>query len=270
MTERSKPYIGLSGIVNPEQQAVLGNVFREQGLDDSRVLALGVKATHKTQMLDIENKYGREWYPVGDEFNDVLAHNESELHVAQVFIDPELARNERYRDEFIARIHQRGRSWLNAIQFDMLPIGEDDSLPKFINDLKTTTGLNVLLQAHGGLMESYRPKELVKVLGGFAVDYVLLDSSHGKGVRLNINTLHPYIEAFYESDELSSAGIGIAGGLNAEVVANDLSEIVKYYPDLSWDAEGQLHRSNENGKQPINLDDASGYLIASSNVLQEV
>lgn len=270
MTERSKPYIGLSGIVNPEQQAVLGDVFREQGLDDSRLLALGVKATHKTQMLDIENKYGREWYPVGDEFTDVLDQNESELHVAQVFIDPKLAKDEQYRDEFIARIYQRGRSWLNAVQFDMLPISEDDSLPEFINNLKSTTGLNVLLQVHGGLMESYQPKELAKILGGFAVDYVLLDSSHGQGIRLNINTLHPYIEAFYESDELSKAGIGIAGGLNAEVVVNDLPQIVKYYPDLSWDAEGQLHRRNENDKQPINLEDASGYLIASSDVLQEV
>lgn len=270
MTERSKPYIGLSGIINPEQQAALSDVFRGQDFDDSRLLALGVKATHKTQMLDTENKYGREWYPVGDDLANALDQNESELHVAQVFMNPKLAKDETYRGVFMNRIHQRARSWLNAVQFDMLPIGEDGSLPKFIDDLKNTMGLNVLLQAHGGLMESYRPKELAKLLGEFAVDYVLLDSSHGQGVRLDIDKLRPYIEALYESDDLGGAGIGIAGGLNAEVVANDLPAIVKYYPDLSWDAEGQLHRPNENGKRPINLDDANAYIVASSNVLKEI
>lgn len=270
MVERAKSYIGVSGVVNPEQQIVLGNIFGEQRFGDSRTLALGVKATHKTQMLDIENKYGREWYPVGGEFIDVLDQRESELHVAQVFIDPELAKDEHYRNNFIDRVHRRGRLWLNAIQFDMLPIGEDNSLPGFIEDVKNETKLKILLQAHSGLMESYSPRDLAKLLGGFALDYVLLDSSHGKGVRLDINKLRPYVEAIYESDDLKHVGVGIAGGLNAEIVANDLPEIVKIYPDLSWDAEGQLHRPDRSNKRPINLGDAGEYIIASSKVIQEV
>ncbi len=267
-TERPRPYIGVSGVVNPEQQAALGAAFDAQGFDTSRVLALGVKATHKPQWLEKENKYGREWYPVGDELTHALARHESELHVAQVFLDLSLVQDNEYREHFMERIHRRGRAWLNAVQFDMLPIGRDPSLPDFIEKLKSKTGLTILLQAHSGMMESYNPEQLARVMSDFAADYVLLDSSHGKGVRLDTDRLRPYVEALYASDSLSSVGIGIAGGLNAEVVASDLPELVGDFPDISWDAEGQLHRPNEDNKRPVNLDDARDYLAASAEVLR--
>ncbi len=261
----------MSGVVNPEQQVMLNEIFREQDFAPSRMLALGAKATHKTQFLDIENKYGHEWYPVGEDFSNVMVPDESGLRVAQVFIEPELAEDKVYRKEFAARIHRRGRAWLNAIQFDMLPWDSDSSLPSFMDDIKTETGTAILLQAHSEIMNTHTPKELVKLLGRFAaVDYVLLDSSHGKGVRLEVDRLRPYVDTLHESTKLEHVGIGIAGGLNAQIVAEDLPNITQKYPDLSWDAEAQLHKVDQWGKRPIDMRNASEYVAVSAEVLKKV
>ncbi len=52
MTERPKPYVGISGVVNPVQQIELRG-FAGDLQRSGRQLALGVKAVHKTQWLDI-------------------------------------------------------------------------------------------------------------------------------------------------------------------------------------------------------------------------
>ena len=97
-TERPQPYVGISGVVEsgsdePHMQDWLMDQFVWQELereDDPRShqLALGVKAVHKTQYLDIENKYGREWYPVGEaEFVKALDDDGMKaLRVAQIYL----------------------------------------------------------------------------------------------------------------------------------------------------------------------------------------
>jgi hypothetical protein len=270
MSERAPAYVGVSGVVSPEQQATLTETFRECFDPSSRVLALGVKATHKTQFLDVENKYGAEWYPVGDQLSQVLVADSDQLQVAQVFIDPELAADPAYRSKFMERISDRGAPWLSAVQFDMLPWHSDPTLPGFIEEAKEETDVKVLLQAHSGILETHTPEQLARKLNDYATDYVLLDSSHGKGVRLDLNRLRPYIDALYSSPALDHVGVGIAGGLNAKVVAEELPRIVADYPDLSWDAEGQLHSINLDGKRPLDIAKTTEYLRASSDVLKGV
>ena len=66
MTEIKKSYVGVSGVTSPDTERELESINLKSGLaEKGRLLALGVKAVHKTQYLDIENKYGTEWYPVG-------------------------------------------------------------------------------------------------------------------------------------------------------------------------------------------------------------
>lgn len=273
MTERMKPYIGISGTVNPEQQQYLLNQFNNLGLDTQRDIAFGVKATHKTQYLDIENKYGRDWFPVGDEFSDVLETLPGSLNVAQVFLDPELVNDADYRDEFIKRIRRRGASWLQAVQFDLLPWHADNSLIPFLEQLKNESGLGVILQAHGESMQALGPDGMMQKLGQYAtaLDYVLFDASHGKGIRLNSKALQPFLEAAYSSDALGSVGFGVAGGLHAQVVREDLPVLVQQYPNMSWDAEGRLHPVRpEDSARPLDVRLATEYLEASAEVIRSV
>lgn len=273
---RPKPYIGISGVVNPNQQYYLMDHFIWQGLDEppiDRQIALGIKAVHKTQYLDIENKYGSEWYPVGEEaFAGALENGGIEaLRVAQVYFDTDLVHSEEYRTEFVDRICQRGKTWLSAIQFDLLPWHNDDSMLSWLEKVKEESGLTILLQAHGEAMEQLGSERIARKLGRYAhaLDYVLFDASHGKGERMNTKALEPFLYAGHSATELSSVGFSVAGGLNAEVVRQDLPDLLEGYPGVSWDAEGQLHPTLDDGTRPLSAWRSTQYLNASAEALRE-
>lgn len=268
-----QPYVGVSGVVSPEIQASLEAIALDCGLrDKNRILALGVKAVHKTQFLDIRNKYGTDWYPVGeDSFKHSLRHdnrNSDTIGVAQAYFDVEHVHDNDYRARFLSRIIQRGEPWLEGIQFDMLPWHSNGEMWNFLEGVKQK-GLSVFLQAHGESMSTLGPQESVRIIGNHSeiIDYVLFDSSHGTGTRLDLSSLEPFLAEAYEKLDLSQTGIAIAGGLNSEIVREDLPKILNIYSDLSWDAEGQLHPENESGKRPLDLDVTSAYLLASSDVI---
>jgi len=275
MTERPTPYIGISGVIGTDQQYYLMDQFVWQGLDERpafRQIALGVKAVHKTQFLDVENKYGPDWYPVGAQsFETALDGGGIQaLRVAQVYLDSDFVGDPQYRDAFVARICKRGKAWLNALQFDMLPWHTDSTVLSFMERVKDETGFTILLQAHSDAMRYNAPNELVRKLAQYAhvADYVLFDASHGKGVQLDPQALRPYLGAAYESTALQSTGMALAGGLNARVVRDTLPEILQQFPDISWDAEGQLHPVQPDGTRPIDMHVAKQYLEASGDILR--
>lgn len=274
MVEKLKqPYVGVSGVISPEIQCTLEHLAKEAGLYNSgRLLALGVKAVHKTQFLDIENKYGMEWYPVGnDAFHQALRHdhlNPNTIAVAQTYFDTQHVDSTDYRRQFLKRIVDRGQPWLQAIQFDMLPWHNNTDMLNFLEEVKKT-GLEIFLQAHKNAMEELGPQGVVKKLRFYPelVDYLLFDSSHGTGKRLDVQAFEPFVAEAHAGLDLSQTGIAIAGGLNGVIVRQDLPELVANYPNISWDAEGQLHPLNEEGKRPLDLHVAQDYLWASSEVL---
>lgn len=273
-TERPEAYIGISGVINTSQQHELTEQFLRYGLHNKRRLALGVKAVHKTQFLDEENKYGPAWYPVGEQqFSTALSgSNPQELRVAQVYFDADAVHDTTYRTAFINQIVNRGQSWLNAIQFDMLPWHTDKTLLPFVEEIKESTGINILLQAHGPAMLELGPKETTKRLGHYAaaLDFVLFDASHGRGVRMNPASLKPFLDETYASQALAGMGVAVAGGLNATAIRESLPELLAQYPDLSWDAEGQLHHPEGSPDRALDLSATLNYLEASQEALGEV
>lgn len=285
-TERPLPYIGISGVnnlkhnTNPENtsmqywlmdQFTYAGIENRQDQPNQRQILLGVKAVHKTQYLDIENKYGHEWYPVGEqEFATALDEGGSgALKAAQIYFDPESVADAEYRKKFIERICERGKSWLNTLQFDLLPWQQNDAMLPFIEEVKQHTNHTIILQAHGESMQQLGAENMAKKLGRYAhtLDYVLFDASHGKGVRLHPNALRPFLDKVYESKQLTSVGFGVAGGLSADVVRNELAALVNTYPDLSWDTEGKVHCTHEDGTPGFDPYAAKDYLEASSNIL---
>lgn len=274
MTEKiNRSYVGVSGVVSPEIQSVLEQIAIESDLHSTgRLLALGVKAVHKTQFLDIENKYGTEWYLVGKQaFGRALRHDNpssNTIAVAQTYFDVEHVDSASYRQQFLRRIANRGQPWLQAIQFDMLPWHTNTDTLHFLEDVKEI-GVKLFLQAHKNAMEELGPQGVLRRLGSYAslVDYLLFDSSHGTGKRLDIAALEPFVAEAHAGLDRSQTGVAIAGGLNGTIVREDLPELVARYPDLSWDAEGQLHPVDTNGKRPLDLDITKDYIQASSEIL---
>lgn len=272
-------YIGVSGVVNQEQQAELEEIFAEYELTDRRVLQLGVKATHKPQFDRVENKYGREWYPVGREIDTALQYRESTQNVAQVCFDTDRVYDAIYREVFLWRALGNAASarygWLNGIQFDMMPDWCEDpsttqqTLSKGIYTLKNRVKeLTVILQCQANIVNAHSPKDVVHALRTIDTDYVLFDASGGRGVRMNPDALLPYIEAVRNCPELNTLSVAVGGGLNADVVRTELPKLLRHFPDISWDAEGQLHPVNSDGKRPLDMSIVRDYLEASAEVLR--
>lgn len=276
MTERIKPYVGVSGVVSPEMQQYIEHEHIKSGLAfRDRLLVLGVKAVHKTQFLDVENKYGTDWYPVGaDTFRGALRHefpSPVAKGVAQVYLDVDHVADADYRETFVRRIVERGQPWLQGLQFDRLPWHDNNDTLSFLEDVKESTGLEVFLQAHGPAMAELGPRGIAPRLGSAAaaLDYLLFDASHGTGTRLDVEALRPFIDEAYQDFDTEHLGIAIAGGLNADVVREELPALVEQYPDLSWDAESQLHPENEAGRRPLDPETVAAYLRASADILPE-
>jgi len=266
-------YVGVSGVVSPDIQAQIEAIAEEVGLTyEGRLIALGVKSVHKTQYLDIPNKYGPEWYPVGaDAFRNALRHdrpNIATIAVAQAYLDVDYVDSWQYREEFLKRILDRGQPWLQAIQFDSMPWHANNEMWEFLEQVKQRD-IQVFLQAHKGVMKTLGPKSTVKMLKhyGDIVDYVLFDSSHGTGTRLNVDELEPFVAEAYDKLDLTKTGVAIAGGLNGQIIRQELPYFVDKYPDLSWDAEGQLHPVGFDGKRPLDMGVTRAYLQASAEVI---
>jgi hypothetical protein len=273
--ERPDQYIGVSGVVSPAQQDEIESFAELLNLDRSYIrLALGVKAVHKTQFLDVTNSYGTEWYPVGEvPFANALRQRDEDglsMGIAQTYFDPEHVDNPGYRTYFSDRIFRRGERWIDGIQFDLLPWHEKPEMLSFLTQLKAKYGKKILLQCHNDAMEALGPRVAARRLEEYAdvVDYVLFDASHGTGARLNTDALLPFLDEVYAKPELETTGFAIAGGLDAEVVEASLPTVLAEFPDISWDAEGRLHPINERNVRPLDMGMVRDYLKMSRDVLE--
>jgi hypothetical protein len=272
-TKRPESYVGVSGVVSPEQQAQLNTLFQETGLGATdRILAFGVKATHKAQFNSQPNKYGDAWYPVGGaQFRQALESTEGtrSMAIAQAYFEPKSIDDPWYRTMFSNHIFKEGAPWIDGIQFDLLPWHYKPELFTFLEELKAKHDTKILLQVHEPAMELMGPKRVIKKLGEHAgaLDYILFDASHGKGERLNVGALSKFLRRAYDSEELQGVGIALAGGLDGSIIEEELPTILNEFPDISWDAEGRLHPENGTSQRPLDMAIVKTYMDASNKVL---
>ncbi len=276
MSIEKRPYVGVSGVVNIDQQFELQDTWHELEAHKIRDLLLGVKAVHNTQWLDRENKYGPTWYPIGalPFANAMFGNQEGVKGVAQIYLDPEaIASDPTYAERFVDRIQQRGWAWLEAMQFDMLPYDiEDTARWRDLLDEIHGNRLETIVQCHQRAMSTgpTAAVERLKQLG--PVDYILFDASHGTGKEMDPDDLSRYLDAAYSDEELTANGtlFGIAGGLNADRVYRHMPTIVRRFPNVSWDAEGQLHKSVDNTHdRSLDMAKTNSYLYTSADIIEE-
>lgn len=274
--ERPASYVGVSGVVNQEQQRTITEYARDVFELSDTVLMLGVKAVHKTQWLDVTNKYGPEWYPVGQEsFSNALTYEAGNGNVAQVFLEPtELAADPQYAAQFIRQMKERGSDWLRIIQFDMLPYHRDpEALSYIIQEARHSDvdshEYGTIVQCHSDAM-SEGPAvaiEKIKRLSPDEIDWVLFDASHGTGKTMDPDALRPFLDAAFADEDLKRVGFGIAGGLDERTVLEKLPMLLAEYEDLSWDAEGKLHKTPDGS---LDMDQTKRYLRASADIIQNI
>jgi len=254
--ERPEPYVGVSGVGHYDDHHEIIEMASELGcLMDSHFVMIGVQATGKSQVQDIENSRGRAWHPVGEELATAAVYDDTTLtrpYVHCFFEDDEL-------EIGLENVLRRSTYYLKGLQLNKLPWMDNDYRP-VIHQLKDQQpDVAIVLQAHREILEWYAPHEVVRRLGTLAVDYVLFDTSEGAGRLMDPERLRGYVDDLYQSH--LPIGAVVAGGLEADNLEEYLGPLLAEFDDLSCDAEGRL-RSGPEGRSFLDLDKVRNYLTA--------
>lgn len=238
----SEVYIGVSGVASTQQQLMTERSFAAHTDTHGRSLLLGIKATTKAQLDELEPSKGRAWFPVGDELTTALMPSNTSLKVLQFYADNWTDLNHRVFP-LIDKSLERSAAWVDGIQYDLLPWMNEDSSLEIIERYAHGTVIKgpVILQCHGSIMSEFRPSDVIerlKKVEGF-LTHILFDSSEGRGVPMNGDALSRWVEAAQTSS--LAIDIAIAGGLGPYRNPNMLTSFVRRFDPISWDAESRLH-----------------------------
>jgi hypothetical protein len=305
MSERSKPYVGVGGIVNElrvepsgvawrnPQDLLLEGKAADAGLFEAGYgLALAVNATYVTQWWrdrkhrrDQDFTYPNEWYPVGEkEFASALhpkGHKGNVMGVAQAYAGPHpYEGNAEHYQRFIDQVMYRGRQWITAVQFDGLRWYENnDAALQFVAEMKRKYSsqddeqeLITILSVNREAMKELQPNDVVHRLGRYAtaINYVIFDASGGEGRRMYPDVMDDYLDAAYSAEQLDGVGFAVAGGLTPDAVKEDLPYLVQKYPGLSWELDQvKSHPRSNIGKYSLQMDMAKDFIDASVETINQ-
>ncbi|MBU0625337.1 hypothetical protein KKF05_03270 [Patescibacteria group bacterium] len=245
-----KPYIGICDFLSGSQALAMARLLSAESHPLSlRQLMVGVMISRKT-LNGIESKWTAVWPPKEQLAGIFVQHHRvfNTLHYADdEGVDVLLN---------LMRATHFGGPNLNAVQLDMI-WPDPDSLFIF-GDARPD--LKVILQINSRAFaavndDPIKLRQRLETYSG-ALDYVLLDKSMRRGLGLDAVGLLPYLRELH--DRLPDLGLTVAGGLGPNTL--DLIEpIVKEFPGVSIDAQGQL-RSSGNALDPIDWGRAALYL----------
>lgn len=289
-------YVGVSGVSNHAQQEVIGEIARENGINNGIAdLLIGVKATEKTQWLDMPNKYGADWYPVGDAFEtafekiiDLYDHEAtSKVYFMQPAIQMffgSLASDMGLSKEFTERVLQRSSKWTRyahdgaeaarvALQLDRFPWMSPRTNEYLEWLIESRLANEIILQCYGDYMQSFHPYEVARRLGqvgemGLTPLRVLFDASHGTGRQMDPESLRPFIGGVVDSRSSEGVEVVVAGGLCGDNLEKFIPPLIDEFGMLSWDAEGRLHDGNERSGGGFIEKELRKYLAASAEILR--
>lgn len=252
----NRPYIGLNGITSDYDKHRVASTEAAKRLRKLGYgILFGVQVSEKTQILDIKNKYGTSWYPVGEQIKRATGScrnlGETVLHINSDQSDPD------YMGIFAKYVYERScvadwdetelgsqyatiANYIGGFQLNRLPWHETDYTPMLERLRKTTRVSRLILQASNLQLNSLRPAEFAKALKGYEarISSVLLDGSSGTGKLLNPQKINEYIDACL--DENVGANIAIAGGISPQTFNELIPKIVDSHSKISFDAETGL------------------------------
>ncbi len=226
----NKPYIGITGIETVDQLDPIFTIFRKKK-NFSHRLMIGGMVSYKT-LINIKDK------PIvlmKNEIKDIFEKlnkydSENIFFTLHYFtkplekIKPEL--KEKSKNIVEKTLYQQLTMLLENFYEEYERIQPSFQIgiqinvswpnPRDINKLKTTyPRLKTILQVSNFFL-------LEKRIKNYNVDYILIDTSHGKGIEFEINDVIKIYETIHKNNP---AIIGFAGGLSPENVRKKISSL---------------------------------------------
>ncbi len=211
-----------------------GQQYREvASWDYSRRLgevALGVLMSEKTGLLGAPNRHGS-IYPNFEDTEGIFeVSNSFEAKRLPLIVHYNTDNPDKVGDQLVRALAPHKN--VDGVQVNGLRIQHLGNLAHLKEQMPD---ISLIMQIDDEYLGELKPSDLKDLLRAHdgLLDYLWLDASGGNGRLLDVRRLLPYIETTLEE----GASVGIAGGLNAANVKNQLITLVEQYPDVSWDAE---------------------------------
>ncbi len=300
------PYISVSGIGDFSERTELCKEVRSKVGDMGDVeMIVGVQATTKTQIYNVENSRGARWHPVGhgvwgafgsfedpdtQEYSSVHQGSTTALHYfADINSNISLTNQLGYvmqSDPGVCEPYWHHTDALSTLQINgLIPeqIASQGLLEKicFWREETRPHGRNgqrlrIILQLGcESLSRIVLKPDYAKQVALSGADYVLLDSSGGLGKALKKDKYARAIRALQEAKETTGKmpDIAIAGGLGPNRL-DDYEWLIERFGPLSCDAEGNLRdyvdHKRDPGSSRFNPQKAAEYVRQAHEILSTV
>jgi len=237
-----KNYIGITGCPTESDLIEILSLFGKYNISidysTHHIPMLGFLVDNKT----IKEKFNpKKAYPDLDELTKMLVKAKG-----NVFSTIHYNSKNNEFDELIYFLDDFGYSKIiDGIQFNFLYPD-----PKKLLILKEKFPfLKFIFQLHKGYFEKYGGGyDIIRYIKKtyYMMDYILFDSSRGKGVEITSPQLKDYAQIGYAFNE--EFKIGIAGGLKAHNLNENLDEMSKHFGTLDFSFDAQSCFWNKNGE----------------------
>lgn len=244
----SSQYIGITGFMNKNEVKSMLTLIPEKS---EVMLMVGVLASSKTLNNQKSTKYfGR--YPRLKDIKDIFINNENMLKL--IHFNSKSNNHQDYLDELYLITESVGKN------FDGFQLNNKWPNHKIITEYKRKYPNKVFVLQVGG--RAYKavqcsPELMTEKVSTYSnlVDYVLVDPSGGKGIAFNVEEIKKCLNSLNKINK--PFRVGVAGGLGPETVENLLNPLIKNYPGICIDAEGQLRNKVDDS---LDIDKCKKYL----------
>ena len=247
-----KPYIGVTGVMTPQESRTILHHFDTSFIDGSRELMVGVLVSSKT-LVGKKNKYPNR-YPDVDHVAGIFQKHHAAFNVIHYSTDE----RETLRYQLMMLADEVGGQHLHGFQLNMVwPARE--ALLDFRNATKKKYRMILQIGRQAMTDYEYDPVRIAckAALYENSIDAVLIDQSGGKGHQIeNLNFVLDVIKALKEL--APTIDIGVAGGLQSGTI-HFMRPFLTTYPDLNWDAESGLRTDDDD----LDILEVVDYLKAS-------
>lgn len=247
-------FIGITDFFLPEQVAAMLQIAQkhQQSGELTRKVGVGVMMSHKT-LNGLPSRFPGA-FPERKEIAKIFRPDPRLFNVLHYTDYKEQA----FYNSLCHAVDWSG-PFLQALQLDMTWPSK-----QILRNLRANhSRLKLILQVGVKAFEAIHdnPDQLVQKIDTYGndLDYVLLDKSMGQGKALDANFLIPFLEILTE--KRPDLGLVVGGGLGPDTLSL-LKPLIQRFPQISWDAEGQL-RTSRDLKDPIEWNRARQYLNKS-------
>jgi hypothetical protein len=248
-----KPYIGVTDFKSLDQ---INQALTCIPPEANRRLHVGLMCSWKT-INDVPTATGWEnIWPTPEEIHSMFLRRHEVYNVIH-YADYDDRSN---LVDLMRAVDRCGHNAVDAIQLDMK--WPD---PKLLSGLKAVYPHVEIIQqiGHTAISESPDWERDLAMYEGLA-DYVLLDCGMGRGTPFNPQHMVEMVETALK--HFGEDQIAVAGGLGPDTYMN-LAPILKAYPNISCDAQGQL-RTSLKATDPIEMDRVCAYISGVCSLIE--